>query len=233
MSKENEDIYLQSLKNKSIQEATYSNLTTADFLKEINKKKAADINSVASYSTRPPLNSNTTEEINKKKEEIYQYVCGDSVKINNSHLSVGTIIMRQAMTNHMDYKTLTPSDIALVNCGLNCILFFFYFWLSIQEEKPFPSFSEIRPSLRKIDKVFKNPRDLEECYWNCKSYQQKASNSKEKIGYELIGIIIDKMIKHTTIFINTKPIRSRYNDQGLGGHICSAVLQYRDLYSLG
>jgi hypothetical protein len=35
---------------------------------------------------------------------------------------VGTIIKREAMKKQMNYKSLLPSDIALVDCGLNCII---------------------------------------------------------------------------------------------------------------
>ncbi|KAI8888170.1 hypothetical protein K501DRAFT_173849, partial [Backusella circina FSU 941] len=88
------------------------------------------------------------------------YVCEDNVKINNSHLSIGTIIMRQAMIKHMDFTTLTASDIALV-----------------------------KPAMLKIHKVFKNPLDIEECFWNSKTHQKKAPKSKEKLGYELSSIM--------------------------------------------
>ncbi|KAL9559266.1 hypothetical protein PS6_000847 [Mucor atramentarius] len=49
-----------------------------------------------------------------------------------------------------------------------------------------------RPLLRKIDQVFKNHRDIEECYWNTKHSQRKASTKNEKMGYELVGIMSEK-----------------------------------------
>ncbi|KAL7310320.1 hypothetical protein PS15m_009836 [Mucor circinelloides] len=62
-----------------------------------------------------------------------------------------------------------------------------------------------RPLLRKIDQVFKNHRDIEECYWNTKHSQRKASTKNEKMGYELVGIILNKMIKHGILFSLTEP----------------------------
>ncbi|RCH77953.1 hypothetical protein CU097_002348, partial [Rhizopus azygosporus] len=62
----NEKKYLQSLENRTFQEAVFSNLTTTNFLEQVNKKKALSSNSAASSAEEP------TEEINKRIEEIEQ-----------------------------------------------------------------------------------------------------------------------------------------------------------------
>ncbi|CAO3700983.1 unnamed protein product [Rhizopus microsporus] len=140
--------------------AIFSNLTTTNFLEQVNKKKALLSNSAASSAEE------STEEINKRIEEIEQYVGEDRIKINNNLLLLGTIIKREAMKKQTNYKSLPPSDIALVDYGLNCILDLTHGSLTRQHM----SFSkddgliESRPALRKIDRIFKNPQDMEVCY---------------------------------------------------------------------
>ncbi|KAI8085647.1 hypothetical protein BDF21DRAFT_242228 [Thamnidium elegans] len=227
MNKENEDNYLKSLENRAFQESIFSNLTTANFLEQVNKKKAVASNSAthSSSGSLPISTEESTNQTNKRIEEIEQYVGKDSIKINNNDLSVGTIIKRAAMMKHINYKLLTPSDIALVDCGFNCILDLTHGSLTNQHLlfskedwnriKALFSTSptnndliESRPTLRKIDRIFKNPRDTEECYWKSKNCQRKASKFNEKTGYELISVIIDKMIKHNSIFTLSKPTPS-------------------------
>ncbi|KAI7887293.1 uncharacterized protein EV154DRAFT_485007 [Mucor mucedo] len=65
-----------------------------------------------------------------------------------------------------------------------------------------------RPALQKIDRIFNSPQNMEECYWKAKEYQRKASRFNEKIGYEVVSVIIDKMIKHNSIFTLSKPTPS-------------------------
>ncbi|KAG1049585.1 hypothetical protein G6F43_008093 [Rhizopus delemar] len=129
------------------------------------------------------------------------------------------------MIKHINYNSLSLSDIALVHYGLNCILdltrgsltnqrllFSKEDWNQIKallSTSPTNNYlSESRSALRKIDKIFKNSRNAEERYWNSKNYQRKASKFNEKTGYELISVIIDKMVKHSSIFTLSKPIPS-------------------------
>ncbi|ORE17490.1 hypothetical protein BCV71DRAFT_181363, partial [Rhizopus microsporus] len=88
------------------------------------------------------------------------YVGEDSIKINNNELLLGTITKREEMKKQTNYKSLPPSDIALVE-----------------------------PALRKIDRIFRNPQDREECYWKTKEYQRKVSKFNEKIGYEVASVM--------------------------------------------
>ncbi|EIE87027.1 hypothetical protein RO3G_11738 [Rhizopus delemar RA 99-880] len=170
-NKGDESKYLQSLENKGFQEATFLNLTTANFFEQANKKKATSLSSVASSSSYPPsiTAEQSTELVNKKLEEIDQYVGKDNTKVNNNYLSVGTIIKRAEMIKHINYNSLSLSDIALVQLAL-----------------------------RKINKIFKNSRNAEERYWNSKNYQRKASKFNEKTGYELISVI---SLYNTEIYI--------------------------------
>ncbi|KAI8639633.1 hypothetical protein BD408DRAFT_349608, partial [Parasitella parasitica] len=87
------------------------------------------------------------------------YINEDNIKINNE-LSVGTIIKREAMKKQTNYRSLPPSDIALVE-----------------------------PVLQKINRMFNNPQNMEECYWKAKEYQRKASRFNEKIGYEVVSVM--------------------------------------------
>ncbi|KAG1173394.1 hypothetical protein G6F70_005461 [Rhizopus microsporus] len=157
--------------------------------KEVNKKKALSSNSAASSAEE------STEEINKRIEEIEQYVGEDSIKINNNELLLGTITKREEMKKQTNYKSLPPSDIALVDYGLN--------------SPTNDGLVESRPALRKIDRIFRNPQDREECYWKTKEYQRKVSKFNEKIGYEVASVIIDKMIKHNSVFALSKPTPSK------------------------
>ncbi|KAI9266411.1 hypothetical protein EDC94DRAFT_583048 [Helicostylum pulchrum] len=194
----NENNYLQSLENRVFQETIFSKLTTTNFLEQVNKKKAVASNSAAfSFSCSLPISTKeSTEQINKRIEEIEQYQClvisaffcrsvgKDNIKVNNNDL-FGTIIKRAAMMKHINYKLLTPSGSALVDCGLNCILDLTRGSLTNQHLLFSTSLTnndliESRPALRKIDKIFKNSRDAEECYWNSKSYQRKASKFNKK-----------------------------------------------------
>ncbi|CEG67049.1 hypothetical protein RMATCC62417_03527 [Rhizopus microsporus] len=132
------------------------------------------------------------------------------MEINNNELSVGTTIKREAMKKQTNYKSLPPSDIVLVDCALNCILDLTHGSLTRQHMlfSKDDGLVESRPALRKIDRIFKNPQDMEECYWKAKEYQRKASKFNEKIGYEIVSVIIDKMIKHNSIFTLSKPTPS-------------------------
>jgi hypothetical protein len=49
---------------------------------------------------------------------------------------------------------------------------------------------------------------MEECHWKAKEYQRKASRFNEKTGYEVVSVIIDKMIKHNSIFTLSNPTPS-------------------------
>lgn len=126
------------------------------------------------------------------------------------------------MRKLINYKELSPSDIAFVDCGYSCILDLIRGsltnqrlllskeeWSHLKTMFKKPAIKETliqsRPSLRKIGQVFKNHRDTEECYWNAKRYQRKASAKNEKMGYELVGIVLDKMMKHGAIFSLTHP----------------------------
>ncbi|KAK4518286.1 uncharacterized protein ATC70_001638 [Mucor velutinosus] len=116
------------------------------------------------------------------------------------------------MMKHIKYKSLNPSDIALVDLTNQHLLFSKEDWNQIKallSTSPTNNdLIESWPALRKIDKIFKNPRDAEECYWNSKNYQKKALKFNEKMGYELISVIVDKMIKHKSIFTISKPTPS-------------------------
>ncbi|KAI7890526.1 uncharacterized protein EV154DRAFT_482118 [Mucor mucedo] len=197
--KKKQNSYLQSLENKAFEESTFLNLTTANFLQEVNEKKAKRSSSIASSSSCPPSIT----------EEIAQYVGEDNIKINNNELSIGTSIKREAMKKNINYKDLTPSEIALVDCGLNCILDLTSGSLTNQRQlfsnedwnqiKALLSTSstdndliESRPRLPKICRTFENSYDIEDCYWNAKHYQRN----------------LDKMIKHSSIFTNSKPTPS-------------------------
>ncbi|KAI9354231.1 hypothetical protein BD770DRAFT_325052, partial [Pilaira anomala] len=147
--------YLKSLENKAVQVETFNNLTAANFLQQENRKKLASLS--CSQCPPPTTEEESLKELQKKLEEIDKAT--HSLKIKNNQLSVGTIIKREAMRKQINYKELSPSDIALVE-----------------------------PSLGKIGQVFKNHRDIEECYWNAKHYQRKASAKNEKMGYELVGL---------------------------------------------
>ncbi|EIE90528.1 hypothetical protein RO3G_15239 [Rhizopus delemar RA 99-880] len=109
-----------------------------------------------------------TINFNKAANRVRWYVGKDNIKVNNNYLSVGNIIKHAVMMKHINYKSLSPSDIALV-----------------------------QPALRKIDKTFKNPCNAEECYWNSKNYQRKASKFNEKTGYELISVMQGYIISKT------------------------------------
>ncbi|KAF1801516.1 hypothetical protein FB192DRAFT_1421822 [Mucor lusitanicus] len=101
----------------------------------LNKDTHIGLNTVASPSSITAERS--TEQTNKKLEEISQYVGKDNIRINNT------------MMKHMDCTELTASDIALMKLALS-----------------------------KIDRV------------STKTYQRKASTSTDKMGYELISIVI-------------------------------------------
>ncbi|KAG1176956.1 hypothetical protein G6F46_000830 [Rhizopus delemar] len=144
---------------------------------------------------------------NKKLEEIDQYVGKDNIKVNNNYLSVGNIIKHAVMMKHINYKSLSPSDIALVHLTLHI--------------SSHNYLNESRPALRKIDKTFKNPCNAEECYWNSKNYQRKASKFNEKTGYELISVMQAQYLLSRSqpdifeaLFYNTK-MHIRWGEKGL------------------
>ncbi|CEP16601.1 hypothetical protein [Parasitella parasitica] len=208
----NKRVYLESLENQAIEEAIFKNLITANFLHETNGKKARS--------------QNTTEPIDPSHlEKVEQYVGQDHITVNGSNFSVGTIIKRAAMMRETNYDTLSPSEIALVDCGLNCILdltrgsltkqrklFSHDDWNALKARFSLSSFNSniviCRPTLQKVERIFINHCDAEECYWNAKTYQRKASSHKKSIVYELISILIEKKIKHKTIFNISTPTPS-------------------------
>ncbi|KAI9354028.1 hypothetical protein BD770DRAFT_412461 [Pilaira anomala] len=156
-----------------------------------------------------------------KIETIEKVENGDNIFVNNSNLSVGTKIKRAAMTKHLNYTNLNASDIALVNCGLNSILDLtsgsltnqkFLFtkeeWTQIKNLFPHIAINDSSPRLNRIYRIFKDTNDMSECYWNAKDCQRYASSPKERLGYELIALTLDKMIKHPTIFTLSKPTPS-------------------------
>ncbi|KAI8638764.1 hypothetical protein BD408DRAFT_351273, partial [Parasitella parasitica] len=119
------------------QEAIFSNLTVQNFLEQVNKKKAAAFSSTTFSSTGslPISTEDSAKQINKRKKEAEQYTGKDHLEVNNNDLSVATIIKRAAMKKHINYESLNPSDIALVE-----------------------------PALRKIDNVFKGVSGMQKDY---------------------------------------------------------------------
>ncbi|EIE81787.1 hypothetical protein RO3G_06492 [Rhizopus delemar RA 99-880] len=86
------------------------------YLVEANKNKTKHRSSLASSSSCPHFitEEQPLEPIAKKLEEITKYVGEDNFHINNSELSVGTIIKLEVTRKNINYKDLTPSEIALV-----------------------------------------------------------------------------------------------------------------------